>query len=52
MSDEDIIKYMRLAFEGTCQGSLDCLSDHQLNKLLDDLSNNIDIFEGLDYADN
>lgn len=51
MSDEDIIKYMRLAFEGTCQGSLDWLSDHQLNKLLDDLCNNKDIFEELDYAD-
>lgn len=49
MSDEDIIKYMKLAFEGPCQGSLDYLSDHQLWKLLDDFSDNKDIFEELEY---
>lgn len=50
MSDEDIIKYMQLAFEGPCQGSLEQLSDYQLDKLLDDLSANRDIFEELAYA--
>ncbi|WP_455682618.1 DUF6323 family protein [Thomasclavelia sp.] len=50
ISDEDIIKYMQLAFEGPCQGSLEQLSDYQLDKLLDDISANRDIFEELAYA--
>lgn len=50
LSDEDIIKYLRLSFEGPCQGSLDYLSDHQLSKLLDDLADNKDIFEELKYG--
>ena len=51
MSDEDIVKYMRLSFEDPCQVSLEWLGDNQLNKLLNDLSKHKDIFEELECDD-
>ncbi|MFV0394317.1 MAG: DUF6323 family protein [Coprobacillaceae bacterium] len=50
LSDEDIIKYLYLSFEGSCQGSLSWLGDNQLNELLDALNNGEDIFEGVKYG--
>lgn len=50
LSDDDIIKYLYLSFEGPCQGSLSWLGDNQLNVLLDALHNEEDIFEGTKYG--
>lgn len=50
LSDEDIISYMKCAFEGCCQGSLDYLAGEQLTRLIDCLNEGIDIFEELDYG--
>ena len=50
ISDEDIIKYLYLAYEGITQGSLDYLGDQQLSKLIDDLNNHLDIFDELEYG--
>jgi hypothetical protein len=50
VSDEDLIKYLYLSFEGPCQGSLSWLGDNQLNVLLDSLNNGYDIFEAVEYG--
>lgn len=33
MSDDDLVKYMKNAFDGICQGSLELLSGRELHKL-------------------
>ena len=33
LSDNDLIKYMKTAFDGICKGSLDLLSGRELNRL-------------------
>ncbi|SNS88583.1 hypothetical protein SAMN05446037_102572 [Anaerovirgula multivorans] len=37
ISDDDLIKYMKKAFDGVCQGSLDLLSGRELDKLAHNL---------------
>ncbi len=37
ISDEDLIKFMKKAFDGVCQGSLDFLSGHELYRLAKNL---------------
>ena len=51
LSDEEIIRYMKMAFDGCCQGSLYYLSEEQLNTLMDDLNDRNDIYVGLAYGD-
>ena len=51
LTDEEIIHYMKIAFDGCCQGSLYYLSEEQLNTLMDDLNSRNDIYEGLAYGD-
>lgn len=50
LSDEDIIKYLYLSFEGACQGSLSWLGDNQLQVLLDNLQDGKEIFEATRYG--
>lgn len=51
LSDEEIIRYMKIAFDGCCQGSLEYLSEEQLSILIDCLNDKKDIYVGLDYGD-
>lgn len=51
LSDEEIIQYMKMAYDGCCQGSFDYLSEEQLNTLMDDLQDKRNIYEGLEYGD-
>ncbi len=37
MSDDDLIKFMKLSFDGVCQGSLDLLSGRELYRLAENL---------------
>jgi|GEM_PF-1347518 len=50
LSDEEIIHYLKVAYDGVCQGSLDSLYEEQLSKLIDSISQNLDIYEGTDYG--
>ncbi|KGK86834.1 hypothetical protein DP73_15520 [Desulfosporosinus sp. HMP52] len=47
MGDDDLIKYMKNAFNGTCQGSLELLSGRELYKL----ARNLRYGYALDYSD-
>jgi hypothetical protein len=42
MSDDELIKYMKKAFDGVCQGSLDLLSGRELDKAAHNLRNGKD----------
>lgn len=41
ISDDDLIKFMRSSFDGVCQGSLDLLSERELNRLARNLRFNL-----------
>ena len=47
LSDEEIIHYLKYAFEGRCQGSLELLAEEQLDDLIDAINHHYDIFEDL-----
>lgn len=47
VSDDDLIKYMKKAFDGICQGSLELLSGRELYKLV----RNLRYGYALDYLD-
>lgn len=47
VSDDDLIKYMKNAFDGICQGSLDLLSGRELYKLV----HNLRYGYALDYSE-
>lgn len=48
--DEDIIHYLKIAFDECCQGSLSYLADEQLQRLIDHINEGYDIYEGLLYG--
>lgn len=48
MSDDDLIKYMKNAFDGICQGSIELLSGRELYKL----ARNLRYGHEPDYSDN
>lgn len=48
MSDDDLVKYMKNAFNGICQGSLELLSGRELYKL----ARNLRYGYAPDYSDN
>lgn len=47
ISDDDLINYMKVAFDGVCKGSLDFLSDHELYRL----AKNLQIGLPADYSE-
>jgi hypothetical protein len=56
VSDDDLIKHMKTAFDGVCQGSLDLLSGRELDRLARNLrsgyhyNHSEDDYSGVDYS--
>lgn len=50
LTDEEIIHYLKLAFDGVCQGSFDELSERQLDILCYHLMYKEDIYEDIEYG--
>lgn len=48
-SDEEVIEYIKCAYDGPCQGSLDYLKEGLLKRIIDDIQSGKDILEEIKY---